>query len=211
MFLLDAFVYLGIIAAGISGALIGIKKELDLFGVICLCVATSLGGGIIRDLLVGNVPPIAFVEPSYFFVSLSAAILTWCFYERINRLGQIILISDAIGLGVFTAVGSNTAITLFPDESFLVVSMGLITGIGGGVLRDLFVKEIPYVFRKEIYAIASILGAVSLILTYNLIPHIVSLYICFGITFILRMVSVFFNLNFPVLAAEKKKSGSIEK
>lgn len=206
MYLLDAFVYLGIVAAGISGALIGIKKELDLFGVICLCVTTSLGGGIIRDLFVGNVPPIAFVEPSYFFVSLSAGILTWFFYERINRLGLIILISDAIGLGVFTAVGSNTAITLFDNEPFLVVSMGLITGIGGGVLRDLFAKEIPYVFRKEIYAIASILGSISLILTYTLFPHMVSLYICLGVTFTLRMVSVLLKLNFPVLAAEKKKS-----
>jgi uncharacterized membrane protein YeiH len=205
MVVLDVFVYLGIVAAGISGALIGIKKELDLFGVICLCVATSLGGGIIRDLLVGNVPPIAFVEPSYFFVSLTAGILTWIFYEKIHQLGLIIIISDAIGLGVFTAVGSNTAITLFQDEPFLVVSMGLITGIGGGVLRDLFAKEIPYVFRKEVYAIASILGSVSLILTYNLFPHMVSLYICLVVTFTLRMVSVLLKLNFPVLASEKNK------
>jgi uncharacterized membrane protein YeiH len=205
MVVLDAFVYLGIVAAGISGALIGIKKELDLFGVICLCVATSLGGGIIRDLLVGNVPPIAFVEPSYFFVSLTAGVLTWIFYEKIHQLGLIIIISDAIGLGVFTAVGSNTAITLFHDEPFLVVSMGLITGIGGGVLRDLFAKEIPYVFRKEVYAIASILGSVCLILTYNLFPHMVSLYICLVVTFTLRMVSVLLKLNFPVLASEKNK------
>ncbi|GBF73629.1 membrane protein [Paenibacillus sp. 598K] len=205
MYLLDAFVYLGIVAAGISGALTGIKKEMDLFGVICLCVATSVGGGIIRDLMVGSVPPIAFIKPSYFFASLGAGILTWVFYERINRLGPIILISDAIGLGVFTAVGSNTALMLFDHEPFLVVSMGLITGIGGGVLRDLFAKEIPYVFRKEIYAIASIIGAVSLILTYDYVPQVVSLYICFGVTFVLRMVSVFMNLNFPVLSSEKGK------
>src|SRR5690554_1659432 len=129
MYLLDVFVYLGIAAAGISGALIGIQKQLDLFGVICLCAVTSLGGGIIRDLLVGRVPPIAFIEPSYFFVSLFAGLLTWFFYDRIKRLTLAILISDAIGLGVFTAVGSNTAITLFNHEPFLVVSMGLITGI----------------------------------------------------------------------------------
>jgi uncharacterized membrane protein YeiH len=205
MYLLDAFVYLGIVAAGISGALIGIKKNMDLFGVICLCIATSLGGGIVRDLLVGNVPPVAFIQPSYFFVSLTSGIITWIFYHKIDRFGYLILISDAIGLGVFTAVGSNTALTLYDNEPFLVVSMGLITGIGGGVLRDLFAQEIPYVFRKEIYAIASILGTVSLILTYNLFPHMISLYICLGVTFTLRMVSVIFKLNFPVLASEKKE------
>jgi uncharacterized membrane protein YeiH len=204
MYILDAFVYLGIVAAGISGALIGIKKHMDLFGVICICIATSLGGGIVRDLLVGYVPPVAFVEPSYFFVSLAAGILTWIFYHKIDRIGYLILISDAIGLGVFTAVGSNTAISLFANEPFLVVSMGLITGIGGGVLRDLFAQEIPYVFRKEIYAIASILGSISLLLTYDLFPHMISLYICLGVTFSLRMVSVIYKLNFPVLASEKK-------
>ncbi|QGR00188.1 trimeric intracellular cation channel family protein [Paenibacillus psychroresistens] len=204
MQLLDVFVYLGIVAAGISGALIGIKKHMDLFGVICLCIATSLGGGIVRDLLVGYVPPVAFIEPSYFFVSLTAGILTWIFYHKIDRIGYLILISDAIGLGVFTAVGSNTAISLYDNEPFLVVSMGLITGIGGGVLRDLFAQEIPYVFRKEIYAIASILGSISLILTYDLFPHMISLYICLGVTFSLRMVSVIYKLNFPVLASEKK-------
>jgi len=209
VYLLDAFVYLGIVAAGISGALTGIKKEMDLFGVICLCVATSVGGGVIRDLLVGRVPPVAFIKPSYFFASLGAGILTWIFYERINRLGPIILISDAIGLGVFTAVGSHTALMLFDHEPFLVVSMGLITGIGGGVLRDLFAKEIPYVFRKEIYAIASIIGAICLILTYDHVPPVVSLYICFGVTFVLRMVSVFMNLNFPVLSSEKGRDKTV--
>ncbi|WP_256760157.1 trimeric intracellular cation channel family protein [Cohnella sp. WQ 127256] len=202
MHLLDAVVYLGIIAAGISGALMGIKKQLDLFGVICLCVATSLGGGIIRDLLVGNVPPIAFIKPSYFFVSSIAGLLTWLFYRNIVRLGQFILISDAIGLGAFTAIGSSTAITLFPNEPFLVVFMGLITGIGGGVLRDLFAQEIPYVFRKEIYAVASIVGSISYVLTYNILPHIISLYICLGITFFLRIISLILKLNAPVLSQE---------
>lgn len=212
MFLIHAFVYLGIIAAGISGALIGIKKQLDLFGVICLCVATSLGGGMIRDLMIGNVPPVGFVEPSYFFVSLTAGLLTWIFYHKISKLTSLLMISDAIGLGVFTAVGSNTALTHQMNEPFLVVSMGLITGIGGGVLRDVFAKEIPYVFRKEIYAIASILGSLSLILTYDQMPHILSLYLCLFITFAVRVISVIFQFNFPVYQTEirTEKEGSYE-
>lgn len=203
MVLLDVFVYLGIVAAGISGALIGIEKELDLFGVICLCVATALGGGIVRDLMIGNVPPVAFTQPSYFFVSLAAALFTWAFYRKLNRFSHLIMISDAVGLGVFTAVGSNAALLHHTGEPFLVVSMGLITGIGGGVLRDVFAKEIPYVFRKEIYAVASVLGAVSFILTSGSVPPVVSLYICLLVTSAVRIVSVIYKLNFPVYPTGK--------
>lgn len=206
MALLDVFVYLGIIAAGISGALIGIEKRLDLFGVICLCAATALGGGLIRDLFIGNVPPVAFTAPSYFFVSLAAALFTWVFYRRLKRFGQLIMVSDAVGLGVFTAVGSNTAMLHHADKPFLVVSMGLITGIGGGVLRDVFAKEIPYVFRKEIYAIASIMGSISFILAYDFVPPIVAMYICLLVTSAIRIISVMYKLNFPVYPTGKSAS-----
>ncbi|WP_088103344.1 trimeric intracellular cation channel family protein [Halalkalibacter urbisdiaboli] len=202
MILIELFVYLGIVAAGISGALIGIKKQLDLFGVVFLCVTTSLGGGLIRDVLLGNIPPVAFVKPSYFLVSLIAGLLTWIFYKSMMRLKHVILISDAIGLGVFTAVGANTAMLYYEDYAFLVVAMGLITGIGGGVLRDVFSKEIPYVFRKEIYAIASILGAVCFLITYEIFSPIIALYLCLFITFSLRILSIIYNVHFPVYQTE---------
>jgi uncharacterized membrane protein YeiH len=202
MAVINVFVFLGIIASAISGALVGIKKQLDLFGVICLAVAAALGGGIIRDVMIGNVPPTAFVEPIYFFVSLAAALATWLFYHNVNRLQGIIMISDAIGLGVFTAVGANTALTHDMDEPFIVVSMGLITGIGGGIMRDVFAKEIPFVFQKEIYAIAAIIGSISLLITYNHVPHILSLYICLAVTFVIRVLAVRHNVNFPVIKTE---------
>ncbi|MBO9131023.1 trimeric intracellular cation channel family protein [Bacillus sp. 165] len=198
MAVINVFVFIGIIAAGISGALVGIKKQLDLFGIVCLAVATALGGGIVRDLLIGNVPPVSFKDPSYFIASVTAALFTWLFYNKTDKLKNIIMVSDAIGLGVFTALGANTALTHDMDEPFIVISMGLITGIGGGVLRDVFSKEIPFVFRKEIYAIASILGSISLYTTYNHVPHILSLYICLFVTFVVRVVSVVYNFNFPV-------------
>jgi len=202
MDLLNNFMYLGIVAAGISGALVGIKKELDLFGVISIGVAAALGGGIIRDLMIGNTPPVALVEPSYFLVSLAAVLVTWVFYHNINKFNKIILVTDAIGLGVFTAIGSNTAITHNFTDPFIVVSMGLITGIGGGVMRDLFANEIPFVFRKEIYAIASIIGSISFIISYGKVPHIASLYICLIVTFLIRVIAILFKLNFPVLKNE---------
>lgn len=162
MLLIDIFTFLGIIAAAISGTLVGLKKDLDLFGVLCLAVATALGGGIIRDIMIGNLPPVAFVKPIYFFVSVLSALFTCMFFERINKLQVVIMLSDAVGLGVFTAIGANAAMSHHVDASFLVVSMGVITGIGGGILRDICAQDIPYVFRKEIYAIASILGAIKL-------------------------------------------------
>lgn len=202
MVVIELFVYLGIVAAGISGALIAINKQLDLFGVVFLCVTTSLGGGMIRDVLLGNIPPVAFVKPSYFLASLLAGILAWVFYERMMKLNHVILISDAIGLGVFTAVGANTAILYYEQYPFLVVAMGLITGIGGGVLRDVFSKEIPYVFRKEIYAIASILGAICFFFAYQTLPQIVALYLCLFVTFSLRILSIIYNVHFPVYQLE---------
>jgi uncharacterized membrane protein YeiH len=205
MTLINIFVFIGIIAAAISGTLVGMKKQLDIFGVICLAVATALGGGIIRDIMIGNLPPTAFIQPIYFFVATLTALITCMFYERIHKLQVVITVSDAVGLGVFTAVGANTALTHHMDAPFLVVSMGLITGIGGGILRDVFAKDIPYVFRKEVYAIASILGTISLLLTYDKIPHILSLYVCLVVTFTIRLVSVIYNVNFPVFKMEVSK------
>lgn len=149
MLLIDIFTFLGIIAAAISGTLVGLKKDLDLFGVLCLAVATALGGGIIRDIMIGNLPPVAFVKPIYFFVSVLSALFTCMFFERINKLQVVIMLSDAVGLGVFTAIGANAAMSHHVDASFLVVSMGVITGIGGGILRDICAQDIPYVFPKR--------------------------------------------------------------
>ncbi|MDF2923711.1 MAG: trimeric intracellular cation channel family protein [Paenibacillaceae bacterium] len=207
MQLIEIFVYLGIVAAGVSGAVVGIRKQLDLFGVTSLCVATSLGGGIVRDLLIGVIPPIAFIEPMYFVASLTAGLLTWIFYPYVSRFNSLLMVSDAIGLGVFTAVGANAAITHGFTEPFIVVSMALITGIGGGVMRDVFAKEIPYVFRKEVYAVASILGACVLLVTYQVLPVTFSMYICLAVTFAVRVLSVIFSINFPVYQL-KGASGS---
>ncbi|MDD1370125.1 TRIC cation channel family protein [Bacillus sp. MHSD17] len=192
MLLIDIFTFLGIIAAAISGTLVGLKKDLDLFGVLCLAVATALGGGIIRDIMIGNLPPVAFVKPIYFFVSVLSALFTCMFFERINKLQVVIMLSDAVGLGVFTAIGANAAMSHHVDASFLVVSMGVITGIGGGILRDICAQDIPYVFRKEIYAIASILGAISFLITYTMGAHVLAFYVCLLVTFIIRVVTVIY-------------------
>lgn len=199
MTLIQAFVYLGTIAFGVSGALLGIRKQLDLFGVLLLCLTTALGGGVIRDIMIGNIPPVNLVDPQYFLVSIAAGLMTILFYDKITQLTHSIMLFDAIGLGVFTAVGANTALSHDYHQPFLVIAMGLVTGIGGGVMRDVFAKEIPFVFRKEIYGIASIAGSITLLLTYDFIPPVLSLYLCLITTFIVRVMAVKLEWNVPVI------------
>ncbi|HZG56647.1 trimeric intracellular cation channel family protein [Paenibacillus sp.] len=203
MIFIELFLYLGVFAAGVSGALVGIRKELDLFGVLFLGGATALGGGLARDVMIGRLPPVGFLDPAYFLVATGAGLLTWLFYRRIERLRMFILGSDAIGLGVFTAVGANAALTHGYDEPFIVVSMGLITGIGGGVLRDVFVREIPFVFRKEVYAIASIVGAGTYYFTVGALPNLAAMFLCLVVTFAIRIASIALKIDFPVYKEKK--------
>jgi uncharacterized membrane protein YeiH len=198
MLLLNIFEIIGTIAFAISGALIGIEKKLDLFGIVFLSITTAVGGGIFRDIVIGNIPPVAFIRPVYCTVSVISSFITFALYKKIIRLKNIIFIFDAIGLGVFTAIGSNAALAHNINHPFLVISMGLITGVGGGLLRDVFVKDIPYVFRKEIYAVASLAGSLGFYLTHLVSTDMMPLYVCFIITFVTRILSVRFNINLPV-------------
>lgn len=239
MLLISIFEIIGTAAFAISGSLVGIQKHLDLFGVIFLSITTSIGGGIFRDLILGNTPPVSFVKPVYFLISLGTALFTFIFYylskcnfsihpfmlrrdspyRLFNNKGllgkviqpkNIIVVSDAIGLGIFTAIGSNNAIAHNMGQPFLVVSMGLITGIGGGILRDVFAQDIPFVFRKEIYAVASILGALGFYYAYSYFSHTWALYICFAITFVIRIISIACGLNLPVLRIEEAGKGDCD-
>jgi len=198
MFLLNSFEIIGTIAFAISGALIGIEKNLDLFGIIFLAITTSVGGGIFRDIIIGSTPPTAFVNPTSCIISSITALVVFFFYEKINKLEKIITISDALGLGVFTAIGCSTAIVHGGNNVFMVITMGLSTGVGGGILRDVFVKNVPFVLKKEIYAMASIIGALCFYYIHSYFPDIISLYICCAIIFIIRILSITHNLNLPV-------------
>lgn len=198
MFLINSFEIIGTIAFAISGALIGIEKKLDLFGIIFLAVTTAVGGGIIRDIIIGIDPPTAFVNPTFCIISIITALLVFIFYDKINKLERIIIISDTVGLAVFTAIGCRTAIAHGANNAFLVIAMGLSTGVGGGILRDVLVKNVPFVLKKEIYAVASIVGALCFYYIYRYLPEIISLYICCAVVFIIRILSIAYGLNLPV-------------
>ncbi|HIZ80352.1 MAG TPA: trimeric intracellular cation channel family protein [Candidatus Lachnoclostridium stercorigallinarum] len=159
----------GTVAFACSGAMVAIEKRLDLLGVIVLGVITAVGGGMIRDILIGTRPPSLFLNPVYVATALIAVLILF-FIMKFSRRCQDLLYSetyegmmnfmDAIGLGVFTVVGMDTAINAgYGEYRFLMVFLGVITGVGGGILRDIMAVQTPYVLKKHIYACASLAGA----------------------------------------------------
>ena len=148
----------GVAVFAASGASAGVAKRLDIFGVVFVGTVAALGGGIARDLLIGAVPPYAFTHWPYLTVAVGASILLFWLHPQFNRLRRTVLVLDAAGLGLFTATGTLTARAAgLPVVGACVI--GMITGIGGGLGRDLLTGEIPIVLRREIYAVASLLGA----------------------------------------------------
>ena len=157
---LDLF---GTFIFGLSGAFRAVKYELDLLGVLILSITTGVGGGMIRDILIGSTPTAALQDERYIIVSIVAGVLVFLGAKRLAKEWRKIIVSDAIGLGVFTAIGVSKA-TTFGLGPIGAVMMGVITATGGGVIRDLMVREIPGVLSRDFYATASIIGGFSYIL-----------------------------------------------
>lgn len=174
---------IGTIAFASSGAMVGIRKRMDIFGVIVMAITTAVGGGIIRDLILDIKPPGTFRNPVYVeFAIGTALILFLIFYIRrklshskvmsteesmklAKRVSQgyekLMAVMDAIGLGAFTVIGVHTAYSIgYGPQKFLLIFVGVVTGVGGGVLRDMMAQEMPFIFVKHIYACASLIGAV---------------------------------------------------
>ena len=158
--LLDFLDIIGTIAFAISGAVLSMQKRFYLFGVLFISCIPATGGGILRDVLLGNTPPAALAHPSNTVLALAVGALTFLLAGRIaRRRERLFLYSDALGLGVFTAIGASKAL-LVPDHNLLLaVATGLLTGVGGGMLRDIMAKPVPFVLRKEVYATACVVGA----------------------------------------------------
>ncbi len=161
---------LGIISFTISGAIVAIDKEMDIIGVYFLSLCTAFGGGIIRDILIGNLPPLFFGELIY-LVAIAAITTTLLFViaftlKRLYVEKEALIISvnnyiDAIGLGAFAVSGVKICLAVCPEGSaFLAISMGVVSAVGGGMIRDVCIGDIPFVLRKRVYALAAIIGAV---------------------------------------------------
>lgn len=158
---------LGTIAFAISGVLVAMEKKLDLFGVIIIAFVTAIGGGTLRDMLIGNTPVLWMRELTYVLVILGTVILAILFSKQLRRLRKTLFLFDTIGIGLFTMVGVEKGLNanLLP---VMCIALGTITACFGGVIRDILCNEIPVIFRKEVYATACILGALSYFLLRKL-------------------------------------------
>ncbi|MCB1748555.1 MAG: trimeric intracellular cation channel family protein [Gammaproteobacteria bacterium] len=147
----------GTFAFALSGAFRAVRHELDLLGVAALAVATGVGGGLVRDVLLGLTPPLVLVDQRYALVCVAGALVTFCAAPRIARRWDLVLAADAVGLAVFTAIGAARAESV-DAVPLTVVLMATLTACGGGVIRDLLVNEVPAVLTHDFYASAALLG-----------------------------------------------------
>lgn len=198
------FEVIGTIAFAVSGAITGLKKNMDIFGVCILGLTTAVGGGIIRDLILGITPPAAFRNPTNALLAITVSIIIFipAVRHRIfanNRVYELLmLISDAAGLGIFTVCGARVAIDAgFSGNIFLTVFVAVLTGVGGGVIRDLFAGDRPYIFVKHIYACAALAGAMLCTLLWNAAGSGISMISGFALVIIIRMLAVKFHWNLP--------------
>ena len=201
------FEMVGTVAFAISGAMIAIKKRVDIFGVIVLSSMTALGGGIVRDILIGHLPPTMFSDYRYVLAAVVTSvvvfIVAYIFRDLYRRsestVDAVNNIFDALGLGIFTVMGAKVAIESgFTVNGILVVCLAVITGVGGGIIRDIMLKEIPFVLKKRIYAVASILGGTAYHLMYvNNVNIRVATVVAVLIVFTVRIIATVFKLDLP--------------
>lgn len=188
----------GTFAFALSGAMAGIKRRLDIFGVVVLSFATSSFGGIGRDLLIGAVPPAALVDWRYLAVSLAAGLLAFFWSSAMEKLRSPVRMLDAMGLALFAVSGTEKALA-FGLSPVMAALLGMLTGIGGGVARDVLLAEIPSVLRSDLYAVAALAGAATVVGGSLLhLPFMITTLggglVCFG----LRMMAIRRGWHLPV-------------
>lgn len=188
---------IGIYVFGLSGAMLAVRRKLDLFGIIVLSTAAATAGGAIRDIAIGDHPAAVLREPLYLATTFVAGLTGFFAYRLIDKLNKPVMLLDALGLGLFTVAGTQKALAfgLHPAAACVI---GVITAVGGGVIRDILVAEIPRVLREDIYAVAAIFGAVIVVGgTYLGWPSLAIAVLGIGVTFIVRVLSVRFDLRMP--------------
>jgi uncharacterized membrane protein YeiH len=215
MITIETFVHIldlgGTFVFAISGALAAVNRRLDIFGILVLSFVAGNFGGITRDLLIGAVPPAALTDGRYLLVSVLAGLITFFSYRGVDRLRSPVLLFDAVGLAFFAVAGAQKAIA-FGLSPVMAALLGMLTGIGGGMTRDVLLTEIPQVLRSDLYAVAALAGASVVVIGDVLgLPYAASALagglLCFG----LRFMAIRYGWHLPVahLSARRRAGADL--
>ena len=199
------FDLIGTFVFALSGAVAARQKGLDVFGIFSIAFTVACGGGIIRDLCIGAIPPAGLTNWLYLIMVFAATIIVIGFYRIVNILNQPVLLFDALGLSVFAVSGARKAI-VFDNNYEVALLLGTVTAVGGGVIRDILLNRIPVILKKEIYASAAMVGALLVVagdyLHYTKeIVSATAIVVCFG----LRFLGLHFHWNLPSFRDKKNE------
>lgn len=200
----------GTIAFAITGVITAVEKKLDILGAIVLGTVTAVGGGILRDIMLGYLPPMAFRNPVYALTAIATSVAVFVIAYLVGKkivkhfevYSQVINFFDSLGLAVFVVTGVNTAAACgFGENAFLSIFVAVLTGVGGGVMRDILAGRVPKILRRRVYALAAILGAIIYyyLLEFNVFPQTVSMLIGAGSVLIIRILATIFHWNLPTI------------
>jgi len=208
LYMMDLF---GTFTFALSGGLIAVKKEMDLFGVMVLATVTAVGGGTTRDVLLGNTPVFMLIDPAYLLVVLAGAVFAVVFYRAFSRINAAILVADAFGLGTFVCIGMSKALSAGIPYSGAIL-LGVITAILGGMLRDILAREVPAVLTRDFYAMACAAGGMVFIILhrYHVAEDQIMLWAA-GVTIILRLLAIKYKWNFIKVSVMESQGENLSK
>ena len=195
---------IGTVAFAVSGAMTGLAKKMDIFGVVILGLTTAVGGGAIRDIILGLTPPAMFTNPIYAAVAAVVSVIVFLptvrrwltAYSRASDL--VMLVMDSLGLGVFTVVGIQRAYTATDHRGFfLLVFVGVVTGVGGGLMRDVMAGNTPYIFVKHVYASASMVGAILCAALWQPLGATAAMIIGASVILTVRLLAAHYHWSLP--------------
>ena len=188
----------GVFVFALSGGLVAVRKRFDLFGVLVLACTTALGGGIVRDLLIGAVPPVGISDWRLLAVACLGGLVTFAYHPGVERVARLVKVLDAAGLALFAVSGALKAIQVPGMPAIAAVLVGTITAVGGGVLRDLLAGQVPEVLRRELYAVPALLGATAVVAAQRAgLLTTATVWAAALLVFGIRMVAVVLHLNAP--------------
>lgn len=197
MNLLYSLDLLGTAAFAVSGALAGVRRDMDLFGVLVLGLVTATGGGTLRDLLLGDTPPFIFKDETYLWLSLFCALAAFLWHRQMARLQHPLLYFDAVGLATFVVIGTGKALD-FRIGFFGAVMMGVMTATAGGIIRDILSGRMPLVLHKEVYASACLAGGALLyLLQFTPLPRNLALLSAAATVIALRLLAIHYHWSLP--------------